>query len=379
MTSTRTRAATLATLLAFASGCACDTVPSNALESCSAAEVIPGSVKTDILFVIDDSGSMQAEQAALQAALSMFVTALSNSPVKDDFQIGVTTTTVACDPTASCTAPITAGSLIGTPAILHGSSPNLVQDFNATIGTIGLAGNWEQPLEAMKLAIGKSAVASEPNYGFIRPGARLAVFLMSDEDDCSTSDPTNTTPYCAARKAAGTLNPVSDYVSFLRSPIGGEVKDVVVYGVAGFSPDDRLVLSCSSPTLCSDTTCSTAADKGDRFLALTQAFGTSGRIGSICSPDLSPMLLEFAGVIMSQTMPLEGAPADPRLLVATVTKATGQVVSCGTAALAGTPEAATANAIYTPPREGRPASLTFQFDCALGHGDRVDLKVICAG
>ncbi len=77
-------------------------------------------------------------------------------------------------------------------------------------------------------------------------------------------------------------------------------------------------------------------------------------------------------------MPLEGAPADPGLLVVKVMKATGETVSCGPVAPAGSSSAATANVVYTPPQTGTPASLSFQFDCALGHGDKVDVQVICA-
>ncbi len=372
MTSARTRIATLTAVVAVLSGCACDTVPSDALESCEASQVSPGAVKTDILFVIDDSSSMSEEQAALRAALAEFITTLNNSPVKDDFQIGVTTTSVDTRGTA-------AGALVGA-GIMPGTSPTLVPDFEATV-MVGTAGSlWEQPFEAAKLAIEKSAPGSGwPNDGFIRPGARLAIFFLSDEDDCSNDvSPGPSSADCRSAKVAGTLYPISRYTDFLRAPINGEVKEVVVYAVAGFS-QTTLALSCSG-AWCTDKTCSTALDKGDRFLALAQAFGATGRIGSICSPTLNATLFEFAGAIMSQQMPLEGAPADPGLLVVKVTKAaTGEVVSCGTVAMVGTPEAGTANVVYSPPQAGRPATLWFQHGCALAAGDRVNLDVICAG
>lgn len=45
---------------------------------------------------------------------------------------------------------------------------------------------FEQPLESMKKALERSASPSDPSYGFLRPWARLAVVLVTDEVDCST-------------------------------------------------------------------------------------------------------------------------------------------------------------------------------------------------
>lgn len=81
-------------------GCACDTVPPDAVTKCQ-AEVVIGAAATDIVFVIDESGSMDEEQQNLQDNLSAFVMALANAPVRNDFRIGVTTTSVsAWDPAA---------------------------------------------------------------------------------------------------------------------------------------------------------------------------------------------------------------------------------------------------------------------------------------
>ena len=49
---------------AVLAGCvACDAAPTDALTRCETTQVLPSSVATDILFVIDDSGSMSEEQA----------------------------------------------------------------------------------------------------------------------------------------------------------------------------------------------------------------------------------------------------------------------------------------------------------------------------
>jgi type IV pilus biogenesis protein CpaD/CtpE len=51
------RTALLAAVLAAFAGCGgCDTVPTEAIQDCSQSAVFAGHVKTDILFVVDDSG-----------------------------------------------------------------------------------------------------------------------------------------------------------------------------------------------------------------------------------------------------------------------------------------------------------------------------------
>ena len=374
----RAQAAFGAALLAALGGCAsCDTVPKDALESCESSQVMPGQVATDILFVIDDSNSMSGEQTLLRNGLAAFIQALAASPVANDFQIGVTTTSVE-NFDGSAFAP--AGDLTGP--ILSGGSPTLVADFQAQV-LVGTAGSGrEQPFRAARLALEKAEVGGA-NAGFLRPGARLAIIMLSDEDDCSG-------PYdlaipdsagCRAQKTASapTLTPVADVVSFLSGPLAGERRSVVVASIVGVAAGS-LVPSCGA-SYCADQTCSTATDGGDRFIELLSAFGSSRtRLASICDASFDQALVDFAGLIMSQTMPLDGAPADPGLLVATISRPGVDPISC-TIASADAPAAErnAADAIYEAPQAGRPASLTFQNGCMLLQGDRVDVRVVCAG
>jgi hypothetical protein len=61
---------------------------------CEATRVVPAAVKTDVLFVIDDSGSMDEEQANLRDNLAAFIDALVAAPIANEFQIGITSTSV---------------------------------------------------------------------------------------------------------------------------------------------------------------------------------------------------------------------------------------------------------------------------------------------
>jgi hypothetical protein len=396
---------------------ACDSPPDDALTSCQDSFVLPAAVETDILFVIDDSGSMAEEQADVSAALTTFVQALDASPVANDYQIGVTNTSVTrFDPEATTTYTTYAGgvndglafpagrliavdasgaySYTSGPRIVSPSSGTFIEDFqrNVLVGTDG--SGKEQPFLAARLAL-EAAGPGGANDGFLRQGARLAVIFISDEDDCTDPDGVISTEAgqggidCHDPAKKGLLEPVGDLASFLRGPLAGETRDVVVAAIAGLDTSS-LAPSCggADPSCgavnawcepAAATRCDTACDRADRLVALLDAFGVAATVrDSICDASFADSLAAIAGLIVPDTMPLEGAPADWRMLVVTVSKAAGATVPCEVAP-DGPAIPPTADAIYTPPLEGRPATLTFQGECALAQGDRVDLRIVCAG
>jgi len=410
----------LVAALATLQGCACDTVPSGAVTSCEATQVLPAAVETDILLVIDDSLSMAEEQVNLHDNLAAFIDALAASPVSNHFRIGVTSTSVAAFGATTTTGlsygggpsrgvPYPAGALVAIeqdatgagvtgkllydpvaspatggwwgPRILDQGSPTLARDFKANV-LLGTSGSGkEQPWRAARLAL--SDRLADANAGFLRPGARLAVIFLTDEDDCSdTLAPfagTNDACHAMATKDAAPpiLDTPEELAAFLKGPIDGEQREVMVGAIAGLDPV-TLAPSCSDPALCSDTACSTAFDKGDRFVRLQAALGSDlMRLGSICDASFKDTLTRFAVALMPSTLPLQGTPADWRMLVVTVVRADGTTVGCGVAA-AGTPGQGGADAVYTPPGFGQPAQLAFQNRCTLGLGDRIDVRVVCA-
>jgi hypothetical protein len=411
----------LAAALAALPACSCDRVPANALDACQATEVLPLAVQTDILFVIDDSGSMREEQANLSANLSAFIDTLAASPVADDFRIGVTNTSVEdFDPAwasyhaypagPSAGVPYPAGALVavqqdasglgvpgafvydpatwtttagwGGPRILERSSPALARDFKANV-LVGLSGSGkEQPFRAARLALSDRLL--DANQGFLRPGARLAVVFVTDEDDCSdTVAPFATSnDQCHSPAVKGAvppiLDPPADFAAFLLGPIDGELRDVAVGAIAGFDPA-TLAPSCGVVGACADTACATAYDQGDRFAELQALVGAARvRLGSICDTSFRDSLTRFAQLLMPTTLPLSGAPADWRMLAVSLTRAGGGSVAC-TVAEEGSAAQGTAGAVYSAPRFGRPAMLTFQQGCTLGLGDRIDVRIVCAG
>jgi hypothetical protein len=407
--------------------CACDTVPADAVERCNVSQVFAGRVKTDILFVIDDSGSMSEEQANLSANLGAFIDQLAAAPIQDDYQIGVTTTDVdeyggstafttgpsggVPYPRGAIVAVVQNGAGVGTPGdlvydaaayaatngwggqrFLARGSPTLVQDFkaNVLVGTAG-AGK-EQPFRAARLAL-TDRIQDGTNAGFLRPGARLAVVFISDEDDCSDTPPRDISTNSGAGNAEchtldvkqTLLDPVADFAAFLQGPIEGEARDTIVAGIVGVAPT-TLDPACATPAVCGSppaectSCCATAYDRAERHSWLLSAMGSRSRLASICDGSFAASLQDFANAIMSNTLPLDGTPADWRMLVASVTRTNGTRLVCHIVPYdASLAERAVADALYTPSQAGRPASLTFQGNCALAPGDLIDVSVVCAG
>jgi len=407
------RTALRAPLLAVAAlgvllGAACDRVPRDAVEACT-GQVRLAPAKTDILFVVDDSTSMENEQENLRRNLAAFVQALDSSAIPHDFQIGVTTTSVdnthgladeypyyeppydgahipfpagrlvAVDPRALTDDALRgllqwdpdAARFVGTRIIPTGSA-TVVDDFeaNVLVGTQG--SSKEEPLRAAELAL-TARIADGTNAGFLRPGARLGVVVLTDEDDCSETVPRDeqvgtTNLLCHDDAIKAQLEGLDDFAAFLQGPIAGEQRDPVLAVIAGFD----------TTTLAPTPRCPGSYDDPTRLAALVEAMGPARSFrGSICDESFGPSLQRIADLLVPQTVPLEGAPSDPRMLLASVRRADA-TIRCPVAPAGAGDAAAEAGAVYAPPQGGRPATLTFQGQCRLQAGDQVKLAVVCA-
>jgi hypothetical protein len=180
---------------------------------------IPLTADIDILFVIDNSPSTSDKQAKFAANFPRFIEALDRFPGgRPNVHIGVVSSTMQIPATTlqgdlgeACTsAPLDSGRLRHQATVsgctppsgrfirdvanpdgtrtqnYPGGSGQLASTFSciSRIGSDGCA--FEHPLGAMKAAL-DGTVAE--NAGFLRPGAYLAVIILTDEDDCSARDP----------------------------------------------------------------------------------------------------------------------------------------------------------------------------------------------
>lgn len=200
----------------------------------------------DVLFVVDNSYSMMEEQTNLGQNLGAFLSFAQGQGV--NYQIGITTTDTRPSPTGQ------AGELQGFTKIITPATPNKEQVFQSNVN-VGINGAIdEMGLEAAYLALSPSNLAG-PNAGFLRPGAILAIVIVSDEEDQSV-DPNS-----------GGYRPLSFYQNFFSSlkPNGS----VIVSSIVGTTNPD-----CNSPD--------GIAYYGPRYITMAQNSG--GVVASICSP-----------------------------------------------------------------------------------------------
>lgn len=233
----------------------------------------------DILWVIDNSGSMGPLQSNLTSNFSSFI---SNFQSKHyDFQMAVTTTDAYKSGAAFSNNPALARFRDGTDATSHTgvftilpTTPNLNSVFvtNATQGAAG-SGD-ERAFSSMK-----DSLASPLNLGFVRPGSFLAVIILSDEDDFSGD---GRCELCGNDHdySAPTLDPVSNYISFL-DQITSSTNSFKSYNVSAIAVLDS---TCQSQHV----TSSPSTIIGQRYIQLANQ--TNGILGSICDPSFASAL-----------------------------------------------------------------------------------------
>ncbi len=185
-------------------------------------QVVETAAKIDVLFIVDNSGSMADDQAILADNFEAFIAA-ADGEGSVDFHIGVTTTDVISPGAA-------AGKLLGTPKVLSASTPALASQF-AERALVGVDGHGlELGLEAMRLALSEPTL-SNANGGFYRADAALSVVVVTDEDD-SGDFPDLTAFYPEGARS------VDGYISFLAALKGGSLSNapVLFSAVSLFAP-----------------------------------------------------------------------------------------------------------------------------------------------
>lgn len=134
----------------------------------------------DVLFVIDNSGSMSPYQQTLANNFGNFIQFATEQDV--DYRLGVTSTDVRPNGEAGRLVPST-----GTQRWLTPESPNLARAFAERVTGAYFAGGAtggsadEQGLEGMRLALTNTT----ENANFIRYESFLSVVIVSDEPDSS--------------------------------------------------------------------------------------------------------------------------------------------------------------------------------------------------
>ena len=260
-----------------------------------------GCQKIDFLFVVDNSGSMAEEQAALAKSFDGFISSIQNTVMAKDYHIMVIDTDAGNAFEQSCFVictllPVCEGydcnnlpkaegcdAMLGTGLISDPSAkscgvtggkrfmvdgqPNLSDTFEclANVGTDG-DGN-ERPMEAMIAAVTSLNGVGACNEGFLRKDALLVVTFITDEEDDGQSKGT----------------PLGWNAALVAAKVGAE-KSIVVLGLIG-DPDQP------NPVCGPDS-----AEASPRLRQFAESF-TFGTTGSICSPDYAPFFDASVSVI----------------------------------------------------------------------------------
>lgn len=252
----------------------------------------------DVLFVIDDSGSMSEEQMNLVLYADDFIDELdAYGGGTLDWRIGVTTTgrdltvtqelfpgfppTVTMDmgPNGALLQPGECGLV--RPYIRRRDSARV--DKLECLANVGTAGSsYEMPLLMMERAV-SDRVADGTNSGFFRAGAMLGVIVITDENDCSFPEDdvttnlmgTGVTDLCDPAHPETTITDPMDAVDALDSAKGRA--SWATYTIAG-------------PTACSSSFGD--ASRAVRLQAFDALVPANTDFGNICTGDLRAPLLD---------------------------------------------------------------------------------------
>ena len=246
--------------------------------------------KVDILFVVDNSGSMEQEQRNLATNFSNFINNIRQTAA--DFRIAIVTTDASWHTcmhsnqnAVQCInllrnqglkqpydfeidGPFGSGRFEAyhtfshsNPKCLTPTTPDLERVFAENI-QVGIDGSgFEKGLMTMKTAL---ELANTPGSGndcngepFLRHDAILAVVVVSDEEDCSHNPDLCTNEYILCQlsntecvRYIDRLHPVDDYVNFLKGlksyGDGGYLEGMILFA-AITGPDTPLPVNPQNP------------------------------------------------------------------------------------------------------------------------------------
>lgn len=297
----------------------------------------------DILFLVDNSGSMEAEQTSLRANFPRFMSILETiEGGAPNMHIGVATSNlgqsandgVGTAPFGPSCANKGDDGVMRTASMINGrfivdedrggtrnrNYTGTLADAFSAIANVGIDGcGIEQHLGGVKRAL-----ENPMNSGFLRPDAKLAVIVIGDEDDCSLAhkslfegatgvvvnfrctqagiecdgDPNLTIPglhaNCRPKDPSPLLNSVQTYVDYLRGLKADPDKDVIVAGILGDPDKFKITTDKLLGPAC--TYGDQTAFPGIRTATFLKGFPQNVE-GSICGADLQKPLADIAALL----------------------------------------------------------------------------------
>jgi hypothetical protein len=261
-----------------------------------------GCKKVDLLFIIDDSGSMSDQQDKLTEAFPSFIQTIDDELVQKkgiDYRIGVMSTDMAG--TEQCVFLVCGQGHRGrlqheadrlncndVPQgrwIEAGPVDQVAKQFQCVASMNG--GEFsEMPLEALRAGLVDRVADQEAyNAGFLREDALLVIMIITDEDDQSVKE---VAPMWDVFLGPGTPTPVIEYQQLLVALKGGDKDRFVAVAITG--PKDS---SCGGG---GDDPVAVKAPRVHQFLELNTP---NSYWGNICEEDFTAPLAAALEVIKS--------------------------------------------------------------------------------
>jgi hypothetical protein len=239
-----------------------------------------GTGPTDVLFVLDNSGSMDGELDNLADTFDVFIQAFVDLGL--DYQIGVITTDMD--------NPAQAGRLLGPDRLITAALPDPVASFRAAVDQGSSGSGSERGLEAAHVALSEPLISTH-NVGLVRAGSTLSVVVVTDENDDSEAY----------------ISP-SAFSAFLDGYQGDPALtsfSAVAGPKSGLFPCFALFSGVS-------------AEPAPRYWSVVQA--TGGIHSPICDMDMADILAELSVVAsgVRSTFPLSLTPVDPGAITARI-------------------------------------------------------------
>jgi hypothetical protein len=242
--------------------------------------------KLDLLFVIDDSGSMALHQANLIANFPAFVEGMQTELADaDSYHVGIVTSDAYGPNADGCTdlghlvtqtggpgsSEATCAPFATNERYMDGTEPDLAQKFGC-VAQVGVHGSsHEAQVEAAYRATApENNVEGACNASFIREDALLVVVIVTDEDDTMA---TEECPWC------GSEGTVADWFETLVAHKQGIEENIVVLSIVGH----QWQADCP-------------AAKAENIIEMTEMF-TYGSLGDVCAPDYADFFSDALSVI----------------------------------------------------------------------------------
>ncbi len=238
----------------------------NISEQRSTFQTIGEDRPVDILFVVDNSGSMDFERQNLAERIDGMINKIEGL----DWQIAVTSTDMTNNDYKSDGRLLEFEGMTGQYILTPAMDPMAAQySFGQTIQNFGNGSGNEEGILASKKVIERALAGETPHNQFIRDGADLSIVVLSDEDEASNGNNLRVTP--------------QQFVNFVTNTFGGQ-KNMVFHSI----------ISRPGDTACANGEGYNIGNTYDELSRLT-GYGQLGGaiIGSVCEMDYTSQLADI--------------------------------------------------------------------------------------